>query len=1211
MPRLPHRPVYPKRGVCRILLSWLAAACLALGLQSKAVSADPEGQIHALLIGVTKYPNLRNRDLRGPANDVELLADILMQQYGVQADRIQMLVEGETDELRPTRGNIERAFQRLAELVNPGDECVILLAGHGSQQPDELQQGDESDGLDEVFLPLDTERWNGRTIETPGKVPNVITDDELSGWLTAIREKGANVVFLADACSSGTLTRGETAEYRGVTPGELGIPTELLQRSGRQSAVAAQPATFPPETLLDQSRTPRSPAQGQLVALFAARPGEITKEALIDGRFYGRFSWAIGAALSESRRNALTYRELIRQIQSSYHRYRWVDTHPTFESDSAELDREVLGRKYWPKRSSILLLKDPSGTYAIDRGELHGLSAGTLLAVYPPRAVQPAGFVRISTAGQVRSLVVPTEFEGRAAITELPAPARCEVVKLELGRYMQTVGIDTSLVSEPARRQSVTMSLQTALKIAAEMPASLFRPTTAAETPDWYIVVSESGDTARLVPASAMERSADGQLKILGIPKDRYPLDDNIDKWLMKELNDRARARNLGRLAEMSRGVESSVRLDVKVEKLNKDSNQFEPLGIENGTLRNGDRLNVLIRNNSTQAVDVTVLYIDSTPRISACIFPLDAENGRLMKGETKTISDLQIDDSTVGIEDLIILATVAGGNPDPARFDFLAEPSAIGNARSRGQTGWSSPLGVLTRGCLFGDGTRSATVADAGNFHITRISWEVVKSGGITSPSAMLPKNQMNLDQWDWESSQPFPWKGPRQKRSRRKFAVCVGINHYPEDSGFTSLQFAASDAAAIAEALLIHGDFREVLLLSDIRELSPALQKMNSSGRLKNLTSATRHMIEDELAAFCRRADRAEDLLLFYFAGHGESGRTPALLAGDHSAAAPQRISVNAVLDRLLAKEVLAQDRAILLDVCRSALNNESGHVMSEEFRKAWSLPENRITVLTGCDRNQCSLEDSELQHGRFTWALLDAFRGNGYRIGEADLLVTDLHVHVCRVFRERNWMESQTPLEFRSGASFSIAQRDVIVPERLDQFEQEDVQELLREALELYASPLVEQHLERARSKCRSAFRLLSATVSSASQDKAAAETKLIHTRVLRLWALIEYRLGNQSVADRLANEAVQWDPELPMPRLIAALRQADSGEDDKAVDELSALFKESWPMLSDEPWLWQRLERSIEALSDRLIEAGEDDRAIQLLQQLVAVQQQSQQ
>ncbi|MFM7036581.1 MAG: hypothetical protein ACKO2L_02550 [Planctomycetaceae bacterium] len=80
---------------------------------------------------------------------------------------------------------------------------------------------------------------------------------------------------------------------------------------------------------------------------------------------------------------------------------------------------------------------------------------------------------------------------------------------------------------------------------------------------------------------------------------------------------------------------------------------------------------------------------------------------------------------------------------------------------------------------------------------------------------------------------------------------------------------------------------------------------------------------------------------------------------------------------------------------------------------------------------------------------------------------------------------------------------------------------------------------------------------------------------------------------------------------MPRLIAALRQADSGEDDKAVDELSALFKESWPMLSDEPWLWPRLERSIEALSDRLIEAGEDDRAIQLLQQLVAVQQQSQQ
>lgn len=31
-------------------------------------------------------------------------------------------------------------------------------------------------------------------------------------------------------------------------------------------------------------------------------------------------------------------------------------------------------------------------------------------------------------------------------------------------------------------------------------------------------------------------------------------------------------------------------------------------------------------------------------------------------------------------------------------------------------------------------------------------------------------------------------------------------------------------------------------------------------------------------------------------------------------------------------------------------------------------------------------------------------------------------------------------------------------MIVPERLDQFEQEDVQELVREALELYAGPAI---------------------------------------------------------------------------------------------------------------------------------------------------------
>jgi len=130
--------------------------------------------------------------------------------FSFTADRITLLADLPKEEVvPPTRANIVRAFQRLAEVAGPADQVVIFLAGHGSQQPaNDAPDNFEPDGLDEIFLPADVAGWN----KTVGQVENAIIDDEIHAWVMAIRAKGAFVWVIVDACHAGTMTRGAPSD---------------------------------------------------------------------------------------------------------------------------------------------------------------------------------------------------------------------------------------------------------------------------------------------------------------------------------------------------------------------------------------------------------------------------------------------------------------------------------------------------------------------------------------------------------------------------------------------------------------------------------------------------------------------------------------------------------------------------------------------------------------------------------------------------------------------------------------------------------------------------------------------------------------------------------------------------------------------------------------------------------------------------------------
>ena len=159
-------------------------------------------QKHALLIGISDYPQYENADaswapIHG-TNDVQLISPLLAK----QGFAINMLLnEG------ATHSAIENGFEKLERDVQQGDIVYVHLSGHGQAVEDE--DGDEADGWDEAFIPYDAER-SYREEGYHGE--NHLLDDELNGYLISIRRKvgKTGIVYVAlDACHAGSAYRGE------------------------------------------------------------------------------------------------------------------------------------------------------------------------------------------------------------------------------------------------------------------------------------------------------------------------------------------------------------------------------------------------------------------------------------------------------------------------------------------------------------------------------------------------------------------------------------------------------------------------------------------------------------------------------------------------------------------------------------------------------------------------------------------------------------------------------------------------------------------------------------------------------------------------------------------------------------------------------------------------------------------------------------------
>ena len=82
----------------------------------------------AVLVGVGDYIHGTQLDLDGPANDVQMIEELLLGKFGYRSEQIRKMVDAQA-----TKANILAGLKWVRDQAKPGDVVLIYYSGHGSQ----------------------------------------------------------------------------------------------------------------------------------------------------------------------------------------------------------------------------------------------------------------------------------------------------------------------------------------------------------------------------------------------------------------------------------------------------------------------------------------------------------------------------------------------------------------------------------------------------------------------------------------------------------------------------------------------------------------------------------------------------------------------------------------------------------------------------------------------------------------------------------------------------------------------------------------------------------------------------------------------------------------------------------------------------------------------------------------------------------------------
>lgn len=230
------------------------------------------------------------------------------------------------------------------------------------------------------------------------------------------------------------------------------------------------------------------------------------------------------------------------------------------------------------------------------------------------------------------------------------------------------------------------------------------------------------------------------------------------------------------------------------------------------------------------------------------------------------------------------------------------------------------------------------------------------------------------------------------RKEMRLKVWAVIVGVDNYPN---FPHLKYAVKDARA----------FYDLLVKTKLVSPDNIFFVSNEKANLSNLRSI--------LGTKLKRNAGQDDMVIIYFAGHGATEKDAKSPDGDglekyllpfdadpkdlYASALPMR-EISYILNRINSERLI-----FIADSCYSGASG--GRTVSIEGTRANISDSyiNRIAsgkgrvIMTASAANEVSVEDDTLQHGIFTYYLIEGLKGNADYNSDGLVTVDEVYRYV----------------------------------------------------------------------------------------------------------------------------------------------------------------------------------------------------------------------
>ncbi|MBE9034582.1 caspase family protein [aff. Roholtiella sp. LEGE 12411] len=224
--------------------------------------------------------------------------------------------------------------------------------------------------------------------------------------------------------------------------------------------------------------------------------------------------------------------------------------------------------------------------------------------------------------------------------------------------------------------------------------------------------------------------------------------------------------------------------------------------------------------------------------------------------------------------------------------------------------------------------------------------------------------------------------------------WAIAIGINQYQL---FQPLSYAQADAEALGDLLVTEAGFvREHCLL--MTDTSPPRANRSTYPTKENIL-----LLLEDLAA---TSFHPQDYLWLFFSGYGVNYNGKDYLIpveGNPELVLETGIEVRSLMQSLQLADL---NVLLLLDINRAFGTQADAPVGEEIIELAQEL---QIATILSCQPEQFSHENSELGHGFFTAALLEALRsGNGSSLTDLESYLSLITPQLC----QHHWRPIQNP-------------------------------------------------------------------------------------------------------------------------------------------------------------------------------------------------------